>query len=46
MLIYLEHPLFRKYIINYDLNNCKTTENQCTMNNSESKNILFPESIC
>lgn len=39
MLIHLEHSLFRKCIINYDLNNGKTTKNQCTMNNSESKDI-------
>lgn len=46
MLIHLEDSLFRKCIINYGLNNSKTTKNQCTMNNSESKDILFPKNIC
>lgn len=45
MLIHLEHPLFRKYIINYGVNNYKTTKKQCTMNHSESKNIVFPTNI-
>lgn len=46
MLIHLEDSLFRKCIINYGLNNSKTTKNQCTMNNSESKDIQFPKNIC
>lgn len=44
MLIHLEHPLFRKCIINYDLN-YKTTKKQYTMNHSESKNVVFPKNI-